>query len=415
MFSKILLRIRHPLLANSFYLYLSHFSDYLLSLFILPFIARNLGAEELGRVGLAQTFGVFIVLFIEFGSPLMATRRVAILKKNRKKLKLFISQVFTFKILLIPLAILISIITIQSIPVFYLKPHYIIIVTTGGILQGLSPSWYFQGIEKMKTIALSKTVFRILGFIIIIIFVRSPQDGWIALVASSFSSICICFYLFYQMINKLGTFSVSNLYSGLNIFVKSKYSFFITILPALYQNLGLMLLSFFTSPIQLGFYYGIARIYRAFNTLYGPIGQVFFPRLSSINNETPYRTKKMIINFFWIMIIIGIFFSASIFLFSKEMIILLLGESFLPANNILKLFGIVLPLTAISHVLGRQWLMIIGRDSYYFITLLIASIFGISTILILITDFNVFSIPISLIIFELITIAMILVYFLIKK
>ena len=50
MISTILSKIRHPLVANSFYLYLAHFADYLLALIVLPFIARILGPAELNGV-----------------------------------------------------------------------------------------------------------------------------------------------------------------------------------------------------------------------------------------------------------------------------------------------------------------------------------------------------------------------------
>ena len=45
-----------------------------------------------------------------------------------------------------------------------------LIVVIGSILQGLSPNWYFQGVEKMKVLALSKFFSRILGFIIIFFY-----------------------------------------------------------------------------------------------------------------------------------------------------------------------------------------------------------------------------------------------------
>ena len=94
--SKILSTNRKPLIANSFYLYLANFADYLLALLILPFIARALGPEQLGYVGLAQTFGIFILLIMEFGSPLMVTREVAREKNNPENIRLLISQSFSF-------------------------------------------------------------------------------------------------------------------------------------------------------------------------------------------------------------------------------------------------------------------------------------------------------------------------------
>tara|TARA_Y100000590_G_scaffold272651_1_gene306117 strand:- start:9985 stop:11229 length:1245 start_codon:yes stop_codon:yes gene_type:complete len=414
MFSKILQRIRHPLVANSFYLYLSHFADYLLGLFILPFLARVLGAEELGRIGLAQTFGIFSVLFMEFGFPLMATRQVARVKNNFSKLELFISQVFTSKLLLIPVIIIITIILTNIVPIFSIYPHYIVLITIGAIFQGLTPSWFFQGIEKMKKIAFSKIIFRFLGFILIIFFVNSPHDGWVVLAIYSLSSICIFLYLFIHMKRIIGKFSFSSIFEGIHIFKKAKYSFLITILPSIYQNASLILLSIFINPIQLGFYFGIARIYRGFNTLYGPIGQAFYPRISSINYENKDKSKKMMINFLWFMLVVGIGFLGFIFLFGDQIISLMLGKDFLPAKNVLMLYGIVLPLTAISHVLGRQWLMVLNKDNHYAFTQFISSIVSFVTIIFTIPQYGIFAIPISMIIFELISIVLSL-FFSIKK
>ena len=95
MFSNYINENKRSLLTNSFYLYLSHFADYILALFLLPFIARSIGAIEFGKIGLTQTFGMLIILLMEFGSSLMATREVARLKKDKPNLKHFIEQLIT--------------------------------------------------------------------------------------------------------------------------------------------------------------------------------------------------------------------------------------------------------------------------------------------------------------------------------
>ena len=65
---------QHTFLSNSIYLYLSYFSDYLLAIIFLPFVSRALGAAEFGKVGIAQTLGILIILFVEF-AHLIATRK----------------------------------------------------------------------------------------------------------------------------------------------------------------------------------------------------------------------------------------------------------------------------------------------------------------------------------------------------
>ena len=90
MLNKMLVRIRHPLVSNSFYLYIAHLFDYLFLILILPFIARKLGPVELGNVALAQTFGLFLLIFMEFGFSLAATREVAKNRNNKIYLNNFI-------------------------------------------------------------------------------------------------------------------------------------------------------------------------------------------------------------------------------------------------------------------------------------------------------------------------------------
>jgi len=408
MISTILSKIRHPLVANSFYLYLAHFSDYLLALIILPFIARVLGPEELGYVGLAQTFGIFILLIMEFGFPLMATREVAREKNNPENIKILIGQIFSFKLFLIPGILILSAIVILMVPVFHENPHYVFIVVIGSIFQGMVPTWYFQGIEKLSIVAFSKTISRLLGFSLIFLFVRSNQDGWIVLLAYMISSICICLYLFKYMVNIIGSFHLAGRSSIKAIWQKSKNSFFITILPVIYNNLSIIVMSIIVSPLQLGYYYGASRIHRAFNTLYGPMGQAFYPRLASMDSGNSEKAKQMTKIFLWIMTTTGFLFFSMIYFFTEPIISLLLGEKFLFAATTLKIFAIGLPLTAISHVLGRQWLMIRRNDNQYAKILLISSIIGVISIFILIRSYGILAIPISLIIYELLTIILIL-------
>ena len=113
-------RTKSSLISNSFYLYLSYFADYVLTLFLLPFIARSIGAAEFGKIGLTQTFGLLIILFMEFGSSLMATREVARIKDKQHSLKEFVEKLTTFKIFIVQCTIIIKIFNIYLLQKFYI-------------------------------------------------------------------------------------------------------------------------------------------------------------------------------------------------------------------------------------------------------------------------------------------------------
>ena len=145
--------------SNSLYLYLSYFADYFLAIIFLPFIARAIGAVELGVIGLVQGYGLFVTLFMEFGSPLVATREVSRLKNNNANLINFVSSIYSIKLALIPFVCLLSTIFSITVPIFNNNSDYLIIVILGSISQGLCPIWYFQGKRNMKIISISKIVF----------------------------------------------------------------------------------------------------------------------------------------------------------------------------------------------------------------------------------------------------------------
>lgn len=398
------------LINNSFYLYLSHFGDYILTLLLLPFISRTIGAAELGIIGLTQSFGLLIVLFIEFGSSLMATREVARIKNDNSVLKKFVEELILLKIYLTPIAFIAFLLSIIYVPIFKNNPYHVIIMFFGAIFQGISPVWYFQGIEKMKIIAFSKLVFRFIGFIVIISFVKSPSDSWIVIASFSLSSVLICLFLVREIIKKHGQLSFYRKNQSKLILSKSIPSFLVTIIPMIYQNISVILLSLFVNPIQLGLFYGASRIYRAFNTLYSPISQAFFPIISSAHNRNKSESKLLLRNYLLIIIVIGMLFFVTSYLLAEEIVLIVLGNEFYASKNLLKIFSIVLPLTAISNALGRQWLMVINKDSFYSSVQMFSSLIAVIILLFLINTYGAKALPISLIIYEISSIFIILIF-----
>lgn len=410
MISKYSSKIRHPLVANSFYLYTAHFADYILSFLILPFIARKLGPSSLGEVALAQTFGIFCLLFMEYGFSLSATRTVARLKEDKTALRLFLNQSYSFKILLIPVIFVLALVLIGVLPIFTKNPHFIIIVSIGSIMQGLAPTWYFQGIEKLKFVAQSKIIFRIIGFIFILIFVQTPQDGWLVLTGYSVTSACILSYLFLKMKKDLGRIKWLGLQKALQLGSNNKWGFFITVIPVIYQSLSAFLMGVLVTPAQLGFLFGAGKIHRAFNSLFGPLGQAVYPRLVSLSHGQSMAVKSMLKKLMMIMLGLGLLFAGILIGIPEIMINIILGDAFSESVSVLQLFGFVLPLTAISHVLGRQWMLVKFQEKPYGIILCIASVVAFGFVWLSIEQYKIHTIPLSMILFEVISIGLITIH-----
>lgn len=399
--------MKYPVLKNSFYLYISHFADYLFSILILPFIARILGPNEFGNVVFAQTFGLLILIIMEFGFSLTATREVALLKKEKEALVKYLGLAFSFKLLLIPIVIILSFF-ILTLPVFQGRMHYIFIVLVGSIFQGMIPIWFFQGIERLRIVAFSKIFFRLIGFIIIYILINDEKDGWIVLLAHTITSGFIFIYFIYCMFKVVGKIKLYRLKHLNVIWNNSSWVFLLSIIPVVFQNSAAFLLELKTSALQLGLYFGTFKIYRSFNTLYGPISQAVYPRLIASYAESKKSSKKLKWKVFWVLLSLGLFFCFILFFFPETIISILLGNEYLEASKTLQLFGFVLPLTAISNVLGRQWMLVQKNEKKYSIILIIGFLISFIFLIFSIEKLGIESIPISLILYELFTILMII-------
>lgn len=380
---------------------------------LLPFIARVLGPLEIGRIGLAQTFGLFSLIIIEFGFSIYAVREVSRLKKNRKALHLFIATVFNSQLSLIPFIALLGILIYHIVGVFDEIPVHFFLALLGSIFQGLAPTWYFEGQEKIKIVAVLKTLSRFLAFLSIVFLVRAPIDSWIVLAAYSFSSLIQFLFLFIKMKKEIGQFQKVKRRSILKIFSKCKSSFVISVLPIFYQNICLIILGYLVNPVIVGYYFASLKIYLGFNNLYSPIGQAFFPIISKVEYFNSNSSKNEIKYFLKITITMGLVFFLINFYFAEQIVILLLGDEYFPSIKLLKFFSFVLPLTAISHVLGRQWLMAKMKDSEYAKIQALSTFLGVITIFLLIGHYELLALPFSFVVFEMSSI--ILICFFLRK
>ena len=85
---------KHPLVANPlFYLYFSNFSDSILLLLLLPFIARKFGPSTIGEIGLSQSISLIFLIILEYGFAVSATKSIAS-SNSHKNDNILIGQIF---------------------------------------------------------------------------------------------------------------------------------------------------------------------------------------------------------------------------------------------------------------------------------------------------------------------------------
>jgi PST family polysaccharide transporter len=148
----------------------------LISLILYPYIIRTLGKEAYGTYIFIASNISFLSLFIGFGFSLPALKKISLNQNDNNIKSQTVSEVLTSQIILcLFCAIFLAVLTVFIPFVRANKILYFIIFlsTLGGIL---FPSWYFQGIQKMKFVTYVNLALRLLTIPLIFIFIKSPAD-----------------------------------------------------------------------------------------------------------------------------------------------------------------------------------------------------------------------------------------------
>ena len=139
----------------------------------LPYVTYVIGLEKFGLVTFADAFSAYFLTVVDYGFAFTGTKEVAQNRDNKDSLHHIYNKIFTSKIILLLLSLVIYLLIIFIIPSFsnekllYLYSFIIVVANV------FSPKYLFQGVERMKYIAYFDISAQILKILLIFIFILS--------------------------------------------------------------------------------------------------------------------------------------------------------------------------------------------------------------------------------------------------
>src|SRR5262249_50372916 len=129
----------------------------ILPLIIIPYLARTLGPAGWGVVAFTQAIAEFVVLVIEFGFNLSATREIAGFRNCCATCGEVMAGVLGAQCVLASLGVLGMLVAGRVIPLLHDNPKLVAAGLFYAIAQGFLPLWFFQGLERMRLAAVLET------------------------------------------------------------------------------------------------------------------------------------------------------------------------------------------------------------------------------------------------------------------
>ena len=162
--------------ANFMYLSILQGMNLILPLITFPYLVKILGIEKFGLIMFAQAFIVYFSMIADYGFNLSGIREVSSNRNNKEKLIKIFSSIMIARFILVLVGFIFLSIIIFSFEKF--SNNWELYYLTFGIVIGtaLFPTWFFQGMEKMKYITVLTVIAKLIFTVFIFIFVTKEED-----------------------------------------------------------------------------------------------------------------------------------------------------------------------------------------------------------------------------------------------
>ena len=353
--------VRNDLVHNTAALYGVQLCRKIFPLITMPYLARVLGPSVWGTVAFVSSLGEFIVLMIEFGFNLSATRQIAQARHSPAVCGNVMAGVVGAQALLATGSIAAAWLASRFIPLLRDNPQLLWAGVFYGVCQGINPLWFFQGLERLRLLATLEIVGKTIGVIGIFLIVRSPENAWLALLLQGIPPL-LSAIIGMGIAYRLFPFVVPTVSLVRDALVSSWRLFVFRSGESLYGAGNAFILGLFAPAASVGYFAIDEKISKAAFGLLNPVREALYPRLSRLAAGSGAEAARLARIGATLMISGGFLLGIGLYVFAPLLIRTITGASFAPAVTVLRIFALLPPLLAVTTSVGLQWLLPHGQD-----------------------------------------------------
>ncbi len=326
------------------------------------YVAHVLLPPDIGQVETARNLASFFAIFAFLGIPTYGMREISKARKERQELNKLYSELMvinTISTIVFSIAYLILIVAVKSYRdniVFFLISGITI------VLNFFNNSWLYEGLEKFDYISIRNFVFKVLSFLLLILFVRSSED-----------------YLIYAFITVVGTAGnylvnmassrhyVSFSLKGLDLKRHMRsvlYLVVVNLAIEIYSMVDIAMLGLMCEKEVVTYYsYGM-KIQKILLQVINTFTVVLVPRIALYFKENRLEefnallTKTLsIILILSLPIILGTHF------LGDTLITEIYGDAYIRSSQVLKILILATCISPIGYLLGSRIMLVTGHEN----------------------------------------------------
>ena len=390
---------RRLLIHNTTTLFGAQAVSLVVPLLTVPYLARTLRPSGWASVLVAQALGNWLVLLIEYGFDLSGTRAVARARTAHGTMAEVIAGIQGAKILLVPVAAIIVLAALFELPGLRGEGELLAWTLAFAAFRGLSPLWYFQGVERVKAAATVDSAMKASAALGVFAIVHAPQDGWRVLALQAvFAAMSLGVLTFWMA--RDAVLQAPTMIGSLTTLRRSLSVFGVRAASGFYVQANTIILAALTNVAAVSFFGGAERIIRASINLFQPLTQAFLPRLSYLSVAEPARARRTIERCLVLVGGLGALFSLVAFVGAPMLTSILLGPGYERAVPVLRTLAVLPLLVAVDTVLGLYWAVPFGHERAFLLAVIGAGTTNIALALLLVPRWGAVGMAIAVVVAE---------------
>lgn len=321
--------------------------NWLIPLLTTPYLIKTIGIEKFGLVSFALTFFIYLFTITDYGFNISATRIFAMNRDEIEQQSAFFAQIMLARLVLCLISFIILLICCLTINKFIYNQTFFLFSFFIVLGRALFPNWYFQGTEEIKVIAILNFFTQLIFLALLLFFIKHPSDYLYVIFIQGMGSILVSFIALKIAYSKI-IFIVPSLKILPKTLFEGFYPFLTTASIIGYTRINILLLGLLTNDITTGYYGAVERIVFFIRQIIGTVVTTIYPRVCYLATVSHQKVKEFFHKVYIYFILFVFVVSFFMFLFSNEIVSLLIGANIEMCSSILKILTLSLLVVIIN-------------------------------------------------------------------
>lgn len=362
----------------------------------IPYVSRILLPKGIGIDAYVNSIVQMFIVFSMVGIPLYGSRQIAKTETKEETSKEFLS-IYLLQVIFTMINFIIYILFISTLDE---NKKYFIIYSLSILSCALDITWYFNGKEQIKFVAIRNIIVRIIGIALIFLLVKDSKDLFIYILINVLIQLFGQVIMWRPLIRQISFYNIS--FINLKTHFRPIISLFLPqIIVQVYVLVNKIILGNFSGETEVGFYNQSYKIISLCLGIISSLGTVFIPRISSeyskgnLENVKKYVNKSLHFVFF-----ITIPMIYGLIAISDNFVNLFFGNGFEKISTLIVIMSPVLLFIGMSTVFGYQILISTNQQIKYTFSVTIGATLSLFINILLVPSLGSIGSSISLLVAE---------------